>query len=169
VNALISNVPAHEKSWRLPRDWKALDEVKRYLERHHGFCHASCREAAMMASWELAENVVKYGLAGADGIAGTVSLVLGPGKTVIRTENTAQWSGGAHEVVSTIMRLSSATSVRELYLQRLQQLVTGEGLAHTRLGLLRVAYEGAFRLSYRHDAPRLEIVAERRCDPKTVP
>lgn len=118
-----------------------------------------------MASWELAENVVKYGVAGADGIVGTVTIALWPKKTVIRTANMAQWAGGAHEVVSTIMRLSSATSVRELYIQRLQQLVTGEGLAQTRLGLLRVAYEGGFRLSYRHDAPRLEVAAERSCHP----
>jgi hypothetical protein len=62
------------------------------------------------------------------------------------------------------MRLSSATSVRELYLQRLQQLVTGEGATHTRLGLLRVAYEGGFHLSYRHDAPRLQVAAERSCN-----
>jgi len=164
VNATTSNVPAREKSWRLTREWKALDDVKRYLDQQRGFCHASCREASIMASWELAENVVKYGLAGADGIAGTVTIGLWPNKTVIRTENMAQWAGGSHEVVSTIMRLSSATSVRELYLQRLQQLVTGEGVAHTRLGLLRVAYEGGFRLSYRHDAPRLQVAAERSCD-----
>ena len=164
MNAVISNVPAREKSWRLTRDWKALDEVKRYLDLQRGFCHASCREAAIMASWELAENVVKYGLVGEDGITGTVSLALWQNRTVIRTDNTAQWAGGSHEVISTIMRLSSATSVRELYLQRLQQLVTGEGLVQTRLGLLRVAYEGGFRLSYRHDAPRLEVAAERKCE-----
>ena len=164
MNATTSNVPAREKSWRLTREWKALDDVKRYLDQQRGFCHASCREASIMASWELAENVVKYGLAGADGIAGTVTIGLWPNKTVIRTENMAQWAGGSHEVVSTIMRLSSATNVRELYIQRLQQLVTGEGVAHTRLGLLRVAYEGGFRLSYRHDAPRLQVAAERSCD-----
>lgn len=165
MNAPILNVPTGEKSWRLTREWKALDDVKRYLDLHRAFCHASCREAAIMASWELAENVVKYGVAGADGIVGTVTIALWPKKTVIRTANMAQWAGGAHEVVSTIMRLSSATSVRELYIQRLQQLVTGEGLAQTRLGLLRVAYEGGFRLSYRHDAPRLEVAAERSCHP----
>jgi len=118
-----------------------------------------------MASWELAENIIKYGLAGADGIAGTVTIALWRDKTVIRTANNAEWEGRAHEVVSTITRVSSATSVRELYIQRLQQLVTGEGLAHTRLGLLRVAYEGGFRLSYAHDAPRLEIAAARSCQP----
>ena len=117
-----------------------------------------------MASWELAENVVKYGIVEGDDVSGTMTIELWPGRTVIRTENKAQWANGAHEVISTIKRLSTATSIRELYVQRLQQLLTGEGQVQTRLGLLRVAYEGGFKLSYRHDAPRLEIAADRPCD-----
>jgi len=164
VNEAPSHSAAIHRSWRLAGDWKALDEVRRYLEFGRRFCHTACREAAMMASWELAENVIKYGLVDGDKVTGTMTIALWPGRTLIRTENKANWAEGAHEVISTITRLSTATSVRELYVQRMQQLLTGEGKSYTRLGLLRVAYEGGFQLSYRHEAPRLEISAERRCD-----
>jgi hypothetical protein len=155
---------AIHRSWRLARDWKALDEVRRYLEFGRRFCHTACREAAMMASWELAENVIKYGLLDGDQATGTMTIALWPGRTLIRTENKAHWVDGAHEVISTITRLKTAASVRELYIQRMQQLLTGEGQAYTRLGLLRVAYEGGFQLSYLHEAPRLQISADRHCD-----
>ena len=151
------------RSWRLERAWEALDDVRRYLEFDRRFCHTACREAAIMASWELAENVVKYGLVEGGHVTGTITISLWPGRTLIRTQNKAHWAGGAEEVITTITRVSTATSVRELYIQRMQQLLTDEGQAHTRLGLLRVAYEGGFQLSYRHDAPLLEIAAERHC------
>jgi hypothetical protein len=163
LTAASSRGAAIERSWRLKRDSETLYVVKRHLEEHRDFCHPQCREAAIMATWELAENVVKYGLADDDGTAGTVGIAVSRRTMLIRTGNVAQWLGGSHEAISTITRVSAAANVGELYRQRLHELFGDNPGVRTRLGLFRVAHEGGFQLSYRYDAPFLEITAERRC------
>ena len=159
----VSRVAPIERSWRLSRESDALETVKRYVELRPDFCHPTCREAAAMATWELARNVVKYGLEDEEGASGTITVGLFANVVSIRTVNLADGGPSASEAVSTIARLARASSVTELYRRRLHELFENAGQASARLGLLRVAFEGGFQLSCHEEGRYLEIAAHRCC------
>jgi hypothetical protein len=140
-----------------------LEAVKRYVELHPDFCHATCREAVAMAAWELGGNVVKYGLEDAEGGAGTITVALLPNIVTIRTLNLVEPGPNVGEAAGAIARLAKGSSVTELYRRRLHELF--ENADHTRacLGLLRVAFEGGFQLSCHEEGRYLEIAAHRCC------
>jgi hypothetical protein len=65
-------------------------------------------------------------------------------------------------VAGIIEKLGKAEgSAGDLYRARLRELFENPSLPKAQLGLLRVAFEGGFRLSYSFAPPQLEIVAER--------
>lgn len=152
-----------DQSWRLVRGTDVLDAMKRELDLHRGFCHSACREATVMAAWELAENVIKYGLDDGLGCVGKVIIAVSGGDAFIRTINGPNAQGNPDDAVAAIDRIASAESVAVLYRQRLRELFDDLDHARTKLGLLRVAFEAGFQLVHRYDAPNLEISARRRC------
>ena len=152
-----------ERSWRLSRGSDVLEAVKRYVELHPDFCHVTCRQAAAMATWELAGNVIKYGLEDAEGAVGTITLGLFPNVVSIRTLNLVEARPNVSEAAGAIARLANGSSVTELYRRRLHELFENADHTRARLGLLRVAFEGGFRLSCHEEGRYLEIAAHRCC------
>jgi hypothetical protein len=152
-----------ERSWRLSRGSDALEAVKRYVELRPDFCHTTCREAAAMATWELAGNVLKYGSEDPENTAGTITVGLFTNVVSIRTINLVGAGPNAGEAASAIARLANGASVTELYRRRLHELFENAGHAEARLGLLRVAFEGGFQLSCHQEGRYLEIAAHRCC------
>jgi hypothetical protein len=124
-----------------------------------------CREAVSMAVTELCENLVKY-VEGA--AAGTLSVEDDRGTIRLRVVNPNCSSTDARLVRETVERLRTSDP-RELYRARLNELFANPNLPRARLGLLRVAFEGKFRLAVNYRAPVLEIVAERPCESRLRP
>jgi hypothetical protein len=118
----------------------------------------------VLAVAELAENVVKYGAH--NHAAGAPTLAIGlQGKVVrIRVKNPVTSGTDARSVVDAVSRIASSPDVRDLYRTRLAQLFANPALPRAQLGLLRIAFEGRFRLSCDYHDPFLELVAERICD-----
>lgn len=153
-----------ERTWRFPRDKAAIEDAMRFAELATSYCDAACREAVVLAVTELAENVLKYGAA--NHRAGSATLAIGlMGKVVrIRVKNPVNSAMDARSVVEAVSRIASSPDVKELYRNRLAQLFTDPSLPRAQLGLLRIAFEGRFRLSCEYRDPFLELVAERTCD-----
>jgi predicted component of type VI protein secretion system len=64
-------------------------------------------------------------------------------------------------VAAVIESIASAENVAGLYANRLQEMLASPGEPDSRLGLLRIAYEGSFRLDYSFASPLLTITATR--------
>jgi hypothetical protein len=124
-----------------------------------------CREAVSMAVTELCENLVKY-VEGA--AAGTLSVEDDHGTIRLRVVNPNCSSTDARLVNETVERLRTSDA-RALYRERLTELFANPKLPRARLGLLRVAFEGKFRLAANYRAPVLEIVAERAAESSLRP
>jgi hypothetical protein len=151
-----------ERTCNVRREQRAVDEAKRFAELALSYCNANCRQAATMAVSEFAENLVKYSAADSSTGAGTIGIGVVDDKLRVRAVNAVCSAADARRVQETVARISSS-NVKELYRTRLAELFKNPGLARAQLGLLRVAFEGGFRLSCVFEPPRLMIVAERPC------
>lgn len=152
-----------ERACRVLREDRSIAEARRFAELAIPYCDAACREATAMAVGEFAENLVKYSAQSAEPNAGTIAIRLEGDQVRIRAKNAVMSHEDAQCVVDTIAKIRASSNVSELYRDRLKELFRNPALPRAQLGLLRVAFEGGFRLSCTYAAPSLEIAAERRC------
>lgn len=116
-----------------------------------------------MVVTELAENIVKYGAEGQGVFAGAISIALESGVLRVSASNDVTSPQEAQTVKDVIAHIASSSDVKALYRSRLEELFRNPDLERAQLGLLRAAYEGGFRLSCQYSAPKLVVIAERRC------
>jgi hypothetical protein len=142
----------------------AVSEAMRFAELAVSQCDLACRDAMVLAAAELAENVVKYGVKHDDPRAGAISVTLLGNVARLCATNAVASADDAKSVIDIVARLAAASSGgAELYRARMQELFINPGAQRARLGLIRLVFEGGFRLSASFDPPLLQIVAERRC------
>ena len=153
-----------ERTLKLTRRDAAIEDAQRFAAGAVSFCTPECREAVTLAVCELGENLIKYGGAPDDPNAGTISVSIEDDRVSVRATSRVSSAEDARRVHEIVARLAGpAVSVQELYRARLQQLFENPGLPRAELGLLRMAFEGGFRLSCRFEQSELHIVAERAC------
>jgi hypothetical protein len=157
------SVQLAERTWKLPREQKAVDDAIRFAELAISYCNSDCREATAMAVAELAENVLKYGAGDGGAGAGTIAIGVNHNVVRIRVQNLVSSRDDGERVMAGVTRIASAPKVMDLYRTRLQELFEQPALKRAQLGLLRIAFEGGFQLSCSYQHPQLEIVAERPC------
>lgn len=138
---------------------KSIEEVRLFAERAAADRDPACREAVVLAVQELAENLAKYG--GSEETPGRIVLLLSDDRVRIRIVNAACSRDDGERAQGMIAEINASSNVRELYRLRQRELFENPELPRVRLGLLRVAFEGGFRLSCSYEPPRLEILAER--------
>jgi hypothetical protein len=154
---------ACERACSVFRENRSIEDAQRFAELAVGSCHPACREATAMAVGELAENLVKYGAQDAEATAGTIAIRVERDQVRIRAQSAVMYHEDAQCVVDMIAKIGASPNVSELYHARLRELFENPSLQRAQLGLLRVAFEGGFRLSCTYVAPSLEIAAERPC------
>jgi hypothetical protein len=147
-----------ERTLHIARTRSAVEDAHRFAALVVGQCDSACVQATTLVVAELVENIRKYG-----GAAGQATIAIGVDDDLIRVRarNVVASDGDAHQAMATISRISAAPDVRELYRDRLRELFGNPAIPRAQLGLLRVAFEGGFRLSCSFTTPVLEIVAER--------
>jgi hypothetical protein len=153
---------AHERTLTLPRRSAALDDARRFAEGAVGSCTPECREAVTLAVCELGENLIKYSASPDELDAGTIAVCVEDDRVRIRAINRVASTDDARAVTELVAQITSS-DIRELYRARLQELFRDPSLPRAKLGLLRMAFEGGFRLSCSVDAAELQIIAERSC------
>jgi hypothetical protein len=138
---------------------KAVDNALQGAELASRAFDPESRQAIALAVSELAENLLKYGDASQPGAI----VITSEGDHVrVRATNPKSSRDDARYVADLLKRLTTADP-KELYRARLKELFKNPQLKRAQLGLLRLAFEGNFRLSSTFTPPCLEIVAERRC------
>jgi hypothetical protein len=154
-----------ERTLKLVRWQQASAEAMRFAELAVSTCDRPCREAIILAASELAENLVKYGVPSQDPRASTITVGVHGNVARIRATNAVSSPADARSVIDIVARISAPSSnPKELYRERLQELFSTPGAPRAQLGLLRLAFEGGFRLSASFQMPILEITAERPCN-----
>jgi hypothetical protein len=158
----MSALPQAERILNLSRNDAAVEDARRFAEGAVSYCTPECREAVTLAVCELGENLIKYS-SRADALsAGTIGVSVEGDRVRVRAVNRVHSPEDA-EAVSEIVNKITASDITELYRARLQELFSNPSLPRTQLGLLRMAFEGGFRLSCSFEAPQLQIIAERAC------
>jgi hypothetical protein len=152
-----------ERTCKIGNEQRSVDDAMRFAELALTYCERACREAVAMAVSEFAENLVKYGALDPFRSAGTISLRMDGHQVRIRVSNNVQSHEDAETVLRMIAKISASANPMDLYRARLRELFENPGLPRAQLGLLRIAFEGGFRLSCSYVFPVLEIVAERPC------
>jgi hypothetical protein len=154
-------MPPSEQRLRLPLSWGFIARVRSTVAEALSDQTADLRDAAVMVASELAENVIKYGEPLGDEECGFVSLVSTRDSVLLRTTNGVSSPERAAFVARQIEEIATSEDVGALYEQRMLSLLSSSE-PDSQLGLLRIAYEGNFRLSCSYQAPRLTICAERK-------
>jgi hypothetical protein len=157
---MMSGVAAEERAFHVRKSPRGVNDIVAMATAAVAHTPADCREAVSMAVTELCENLVKYVEGGG---AGTLSVEDDHGTIRLRVINPNCSSSDASLVRETVERLKT-TDARVLYRARLTELFANPSAPRARLGLLRVAFEGKFRLVANYRAPVLEIIAERSCE-----
>jgi anti-sigma regulatory factor (Ser/Thr protein kinase) len=151
-----------ERTWEVRREQRdAVDQARRFAELAVAACDSEDRRATAMAVSEFSENLIKYSSRVEGSAAGTIAIGIDRDVIRLRVTNAAVSYEDARRVQDTVSRLASSADVQSLYRKRLEELFKNPRLPRAQLGLLRVAFEGGFRLSCSFDPPLLVIVAER--------
>jgi hypothetical protein len=158
---------ASGRTLQVSKDGGSVGRATRFAELAVTSFDEACREATTMAVAELAENIVKYSAPADDRRAGAIAIESAPGLVRIRaTTEVVISADDAQRAVDTVAQIARAPNVAELYRRRLAALFDDPSLPRAQLGLLRIAFEGGFKLSCSKMGRRLEIVAERPCGPR---
>ena len=153
-----------ERTLRLPRRTNALDEARRFADLAVRQCSEACREAVALAVTELGENLLKYGSQGDVAHAGTIGVGIEGDRIRVRAIGGVNSPDDARLVAGIVSKIATSDGgPGALYRDRLRELFDNPALPKAQLGLIRLAFEGGFRLSYSFAPPELEIVAERVC------
>lgn len=153
---LVFDIPQAGPTWSLVR--KIRDEVFALLVDQP----RNMRECAAMAASELAENALKYGIAVVDAPVARLDVRVTNQEIVIEVRNGIKEPEQAERVSAIVDRLESGASPEELYVQRLLDLLREPSMDESRLGLLRIAHEGEFRLECRSQGDTLLVRATRK-------
>lgn len=148
------------RSINLRDAWEELKRVRSTIEEYFAQSSEDVRNAATMAALELAENVLKHG---AEGGSGLVTMTVEKGEILISTQNRVKSARTAASVAERIKRIGEKDA-RELYITRMLEIMQGPNASESGLGLLRIAYEGSFRLSCEVVGDRVHIQARRKID-----
>jgi len=160
----LSIVPQAERTLKLARRGAAIEDAQRFAALAVSYCTPECREAVTLAVCELGENLIKYSSGGDELEAGTIGVSVEGDRVRVRATNRVTSLEDARRVSEIVAQISgSGATVRELYRARLQELFANPSLPRAQLGLLRMAFEGGFRLSCSFDQSQLQIIAERAC------
>jgi hypothetical protein len=157
------NQDGAERTLRLPRQEAAVEDARRFAELAVSYCTPECREAVTLAVCELGENLIKYSASPDELDVGTIGVSIEEGQVRVRAVNRVVCHEDAQRVRELVAQITSS-DIKELYRARLQELFRNPSLPRAQLGLLRMAFEGGFRLSCSIAGPELSIVAERACD-----
>ena len=134
--------------------------MQKELERKLHHLEPRIRDSIEMAAWELLENGVKYHVRH-DLKANLEFEVEVRDRIRIVMANQVATAGDTAEVTEIIHRINRSPDIQTLYVKRLGEIMDHRVRGQSKLGLLKVACEGGFSLSYRMQADRLQIIAEK--------
>lgn len=118
-------------------------------------------EATEMCATELVENAIKYGSGSA--LEGCIDFFLRVDSAVVEivVTNSVKRILDVENVDRLVKQIKESGDPEKLYIDRLNELMESQIPGLSQLGLLRIAYEGRFRLAYTFENNILTVKARR--------
>lgn len=145
---------------QIPVAWGHIEEGRKLVLEALAGHEQELRDAASITASELLENAVKYGSSVSEMPQVQFTLTVGGGEVKIAVSNGVSSKQNMAAVCAHIEAISAAPDKKALYVARVKKLVNAQE-SRTRLGLLRIAYEGGFELRCEHTEHVITIVARR--------
>ncbi len=162
----MSDKPGYHFTIDLPvrTEWESVDLLRASIQTCFTavFKDVDGCERLAMVTGELLENAVKYGAWHESGAPRSFRLHVSGigGNAKIRVDNPAEpGDPGVERLFKTIEWMSNYTNVGEMYRDRLLEYANGAPGTESRLGLIRVAYEGGCKLTANLEGETLSVVA----------
>jgi hypothetical protein len=156
------DLPAHHGAGVSPEgasNWPPLVAVHA-VDEMFADLDADTLDAIRMAAGELAENVVKFGDQ-VGGVTGQVTISRTADEVEIRTANRLSDTSRAQALSERLRKIDQTDDLQTQYADRFAAIVQGPEDQSTALGLLRIAYEGLFKLSCSYADATMTVVAAR--------
>lgn len=143
--------------------WDAVKEIRDKVEALLATVRKELSYASKMVTSELIENAIKYGSAVDSVKTKGIGFEFSVSDNQIRIKVTNRIiSEKDYENVKTHIGIITETNnPKEIYVQRLAQLMENPKIGESQLGLYRIAYEGEFDLQYEFNDGVLTIIATR--------
>jgi hypothetical protein len=140
--------------------WAIIRRIRDEVEQGLANYPREVRSAAVMTASELVENAVKYGESVPR--AERISFALVAEDNIIRVEVTNGTTNAASvaDLRARIAAVMDAEDKPGLYLRRLEELIASPSESG-KLGLYRIAFEGAFQLSCTYEDQVMSVTAIR--------
>lgn len=146
----------------IPASWQFVRQLKRIVEDNLKDYPESVRYSAGMVASELAGNAIKYCDSTGRFPPPTFLLAVVDRQVVIEVKNAVKSPEHLSQVQLRIEQMTDSANRAELYIKRLQELLTDATKAQgSQLGLYRIGYEGDFDLSCSYADQILTIRATR--------
>jgi len=142
-----------------PPTWPPLSAV-RAVDEMFADVEPNTLDAIRMAAGELAENVIKFG-EHVDGVTGHVVISRSDDGVEIRTASRLSDQRKAQELSDRLQRIGESGSLEDQFVGRITEIMNQPEQQATALGLLRIAYEGSFRISCSYANATMTVVAAR--------
>lgn len=146
-------------NYEAPPFWRIVNQVRLDVTAAMAGRPRELREAAVMTATELVENAVKYSAEAGDPVR--FSMAADDERVRIAVSNRIASPGDRDALASGVRRIRECGDSRLLYVRALYDLMNHPGGERTRLGLIRIAYEGQFVLACRFEGDRATLVATR--------
>lgn len=146
--------------------WSVIGEVREKIQKGMEGYETKYIDSAVMTASELLENAIKYGVSN-DQIS-NVSLNFEIDKNFVKIslKNGIGDNTKIENFIKTMSKIEKSENKKNLYLERLQEIMNDPSLEGSELGLFRIVSEGGFDVQYRIDDFSLEIMAKKKLEQK---
>lgn len=145
---------------RMRPKWRNIHKLQDSLDRKFKNRDKAFRDRLKMVAGELLENSVKYYMA--KSIKKSIEFKVECNRElIISIVNQRIYSEDLCFLNSNIDKINSSESPYNLFIDRLQEIMDNRKVGESRLGLLRIASEGGFKLSCNYVRDRVSIYARK--------
>lgn len=146
---------------RFDPGWEMVKQIREKVESFVVDIDSELAYASKMVASELIENAIKYGIS-VDHLKGVnFELEMKDDQIRIMVSNGVKYDQDAMNVKEYLGMIQAAKDPKDLYIQRLSELLENPKSEKTQLGLFRIAYEGEFKLEHTYENRVLSVIATR--------
>ncbi|MEM7183422.1 MAG: diguanylate cyclase, partial [Spirochaetota bacterium] len=148
-------------NYNLSSSFSIIDSIHRTIKKKIEKIKPELIDHAVMVTTELCENAIKYGVDISEREKMQYTCNLANDTIEIKVKNGLLDRSKFEKIKERIDTINAADDVYELYVNRLQELMSGINSDKSQLGLLRIVYEGKFNLDYDYSDNILTLIAVR--------
>ena len=151
-----------ELDWKIKPEYKAISEVKALFSDKLVAEGIPFSYDIEMGFTELMENSIKYSQDASDYNDINIKITLNKRSLVITLSNYVKTDEDVRSLTTIINRINEYGKTKNLYLDRINEIISQDGIGKSQLGLYRIAYEAEFDITYEMiDSKKISITIKK--------